>query len=388
MKGSVKKKVPLFARWFTMGRIAIAMILHDKVKSAGTLIGVVFAVLLSNQQAGIFLGLITKNIMFVENAQADIWIAPRGAETLQAGPSISIDLLYRARVTPGIRLAQPLIYTAASVALPNGGTHAVTLVGSQGPERIGGPWNIVAGSAEVINRQDTMIFEDSERTKLGGINIGSVREVSGHRVVVGGFTWGLEPFGPTFAFADYDTARLLTRMDSRHTHFVLCKVERGQDPERLAAEMQRQMPDARVLTRPQFRNAIVNFLLKGSIGLTFGTSTMFGLLIGFVIVSLSMFSAVIDNIREFGTLKAIGATVTDLARVMFVQAVVFSTIGTLLGLTAVTRIGEAMRSPKLALVLPWQLIVGTTVVMQLLCIFASIGALWRIRKIEPGMVFR
>ncbi len=388
MKDSALRKIPLFARWFTMGRVAIAMIFHDKVKSIGTLLGVIFAVLLSNQQAGIFLGLLTKNTMFVDNAKADIWIAPRGAETLQAGPQISIDLLYRARVTPGIRSAQPLIFTGAPVALPSGGTHAVTLAGSVGPERLGGPWNIVAGSESALNRQDTMIFEDSERGKLGGINLGSVREVSGHRVVVGGFSWGLEPFGPTFAFADYDTARLLARVDNRHTHFVLCTVNPGEDPERMAAELQRQMPDARVLTKKGFHNAIIGELLKGSIGLTFGTSTMFGLLIGFVIVSLSMFSSVLDNIREFGTLKAIGATIVDLARVMFVQAVLFSTAGTLIGLTLVTRIGEAMRSPKLALVLPWQLILGTTVVMQVLCVVASVMALWRIRKIEPGMVFR
>lgn len=378
-----------FARWLTLARVGVAMVLHDKVKSLGTLLGVVFAVLLSNQQAGIFLGLLSKNTMFVDHAGADLWIAPLGTETLQPGPTLSDSVLYRARVTPGVRVAEPLLFSGASVALPGGGSEGVTLVGVRAPYTLGGPWNVVAGSAQSLARPDTLLFEDSERSKLGGLNLGSVREVSGHRVVVGGFTWGLLPFGPSYAFADYDTARLLTHVDARHSHFVLANVEPGQSPDAVAAELRRRIPDARVFTRAELRRSVVRYLLlRTPIGMTFGSSALFGLLIGFVIVSLSMFSAVVDNLREFGTLKAIGATTSDLARVLFVQAVLFATGGTLLGLTVVTRLAEAMRSPKLGMVLPWQLLLGTTALMQALCVFASMLALWRIRKIEPAMVFR
>lgn len=64
----------------------------------------------------------------------------------------------------------------------------------------------------MLNRPDTMIFEDSERETLGGLNLGSVREVNGRKITVGGFTWGLIPFGPSYAFADYELARAVTRL--------------------------------------------------------------------------------------------------------------------------------------------------------------------------------
>ena len=107
-----------------------------------------------------------------------------------------------------------------------------------------------------------------------------------------------------------------------------------------------------------------------------------------VIVALSMFSAVVDNLREFGTLKAIGATTWDLAKLLLVQSVAYALLGTLIGLALVTRIAEGIRSPKLAVILPPELLVGTTVLMVLLCITASSLALLRIRNIEPAMVFR
>lgn len=72
-------------RWRTLARVALRMMFHDKLKMIGTLAGVIFAVLLSNQQAGTFLGLIYKNTMFVANSDADIWIAPPGTEAFQPG---------------------------------------------------------------------------------------------------------------------------------------------------------------------------------------------------------------------------------------------------------------------------------------------------------------
>lgn len=148
------------------------------------------------------------------------------------------------------------------------------------------------------------------------------------------------------------------------------------------------MPSVLVLTRDEYKNSIVRYLLiRTPIGITFGTSTIFGLIIGFVIVSLSMFSAVVDNIREFGTLKAIGATTVDLARILFVQAVVYAVMGSAIGVTLVSQIAAGVRSPKFAMVLPYWLFPGTTIVMVAICIIASCFSLIRLRKVEPAMVF-
>jgi len=388
-RAPVKAYAPLGIRWRMMVTIAWRMMFHNKLKMAGTLIGVVFAVVLSNQQAGTFLGLIKKNTMFVDYSGADLWIVSPSTLTLQATKPMGISAVYTARATKGVAWAEPLLYAGANIQLPAGGTEPVQFVGTVAPRYAGGPWNVVAGSKNSLERPNTMIFEDSERERLGGLNVGSIREVSGFKVQVGGITWGLLPFGPSFAFAEYELARRILHIDTDQTHFVLIGLEPGANPEAVKKAIMDRAPEVKVVGREEFRGMIVSFLLRRTpIGITFGTSTVFALIVGFVIVSLSMFSAVVDNIREFGTLKAIGATNGDLAKIVITQSITFALMGSLIGLAAITRIAAAIRSPKLAVQLPPQMLIGTTFIMIVMCVAASALALLRLRKVEPGMVFR
>ena len=383
------RRANLWVRGRTMGRIAIKMMFYDKLKLMGTLLGVVFAVVLSNQQAGTFLGLIYKNVMFAENSSADLWLLPPGAETFAAGRVLSTSDAMQAKATRGVEWAEPLIVTNGTVKLPGGGSEAVTIIGVKAPYEAGGPWNLVKADRTVLARPDTMIFEDGDRENLGSLNLGSIREISGRNVTVGGFTWGLIPFGPSYAFADYDLARELSKTPQDRASFVLVKVQAGADVAAVKKEIAARVPGLVVVTKAEFRSLTVrNILFKTAIGVTFGTSTVFGLIVGFVIVSLSMFSSVVDNIREFGTLKAVGATNVDLMMLLFVQAVTFGVLGSVVGLALVSQMAKGIRSAKLALNLPPIMTAGTAVLMVLLCVFASSLALIRLRRVEPAMVFR
>jgi putative ABC transport system permease protein len=382
-------RASLLVRWRAMARAAIRMMFHGKLKMVGTLFGVVFAVILSNQQAGTFLGLLKKNTMLVDNAGADVWVIPPSAAQIQAGPTLPDAALMAARTTPGVAWAEPMLYGAGSVKRQDGGTEAVQIVGVRLPAMKGGPWNMVSGSPEALAQPDTMIFEDSQRDKLGGMNLGSVRELNGRKVRAGGFTWGLVPFGPSFAFAEYDLARSLLNVEPYRVSFVLVGAAPGQDPEALAATLQKRVPEARVMTATALRSSTIMYILtRTAIGVTFGTATLFGLIVGFVIVALTMFSAVIDNLREFGTLKAIGATNGDLAVLLLVQSVAYAVMGSLVGLAVVSMMANGIRSAQLALNLSPQLFGGTVIAMLLLCTFASSLSLLRLRKLEPAMVFR
>lgn len=390
---SLAEPIRTKASWLTRARVmaavAVRMMLHDRLKSLGTLFGVIFATLLATQQAGTFMGLIDKNTMLVANTRADIWIVPSAMPTLQASAPMPISTLHRASVVDGVEWAEPLAYGGAVLKVPGGGTEAVTVVGARLPRLAGGPWNIVAGDVRALSEPGAFFFENAERGKYGALNLRARRELNGRTVHAAGFTWGLIPFGPAYAFSSYETAADIVGLDRDHCHFVLVGVKPGQDAARVRDELQRRIPDAQVLTSAQFEQKIRSYILtRTSIGVSFGTSTFFGLLVGFVIVALTMFSAVIDNLREFGTLKAIGASNTDLALILLVQSVIYALVGSLVGLAVVTRIAAAMRSPNLAMVLSPTLFSATFAGMLLLCIVASSIALNRVRRVEPGMVFR
>jgi putative ABC transport system permease protein len=317
-----------------------------------------------------------------------VWIAPPGTELFQPGDTLPESVLVRARTTPGVALAEPLIAAGATVRRPEGGSEAVTLIGTALPARLGGPWSLVAGDVRALDAPDTVFFEDAERAKYGGMDLGTVREVNGRRVRAGGFTWGLLPFGPAYAFAELGLARELARIPTDRQNFVLVTVRPGELPEAVRDRLAARIPEARVLTQTEFSGAIVSALLREQLGVSFGTSTAFGLIIGFIIVALSMFSSVIDNLREFGTLKAIGCTNLDLTGLLLVQSVAYAVLGTFVGLGLVSGMTEGIRSPQLVPIVPMPLYVLTPLVMVSICVAAAGLALFRIRKLEPGMVFR
>lgn len=385
----IRTRPGFWKRWQTLGAIGVRMMFHDRLKLLGTLFGVVFAVVLGNFQVGTFLALLFKNRMFVENAQVDVWVTPPNTRQFQGGSPLNDAQLNRARATEGVAWAEPLVLQTAQLQLPNGGTQPVSLVGARAPHFAGGPWNLVAGNTDALLQPDALIFEDSEREKFGGLNLGSVRELNGHQVQVVGFTWGLLPFAPAYAFAEQTLAReILKQPEGEHT-FLVVKAAEGVDPKELRARLQAELPDTRVMTRDEYMAEILDYILtETQIGFSFGTSTFMGLLVGLITVALTMFSSVVDKMRQFGTIKAIGATTSDLARLLFVQAIVYGVVGSLIGLGVMAGLVQGIRNAQLTPILPLEAVGITFVLMTGTCLLASILALLRLRRLEPAMVFR
>lgn len=381
-------RTSILSRWLTMSRTAVRMMVHDRLKMLGTLFGVVFAVILCLQQLGVMFGLIYRNTMFVTESGADVWLVPPSTEALQPGKPLSESVLLAARVHPDILAAEPLIYGAATVSLPTGGGEPLTLIGTRWPYTLGGPWSMVAEDRMVLAQPDTLIFEDSKREQFGGLNINSLREVNGRQIRVGGFTWGAIAFAAPYTFADFELARELTNTPAAQMSFVLIKVRPGADPAKVAADLDASLPEIDALTSTQFQGKITKNLLAGPIGGSFGISTFFGLVIGFFIVALLMFSSVLDNLREFGTLKAIGCTNRDLTRLILTQSVLYALIGSLIGLAMITSLAQKISSAQFFMIIPIQLVFIVPAVMLAMCLTASTLALLRIRSLEPAMVFR
>ena len=378
-----------WARNLVMAKTAISMMTHNTLRLVATMSGVLFAVLLTNFAMGTFLGLIQKNTLLTRNMAGDIWIVPKGMTQFGTGGPIPMGAVNQARAEQGVVEAVPMLMGMRMIDALQGNREAVQVIGVPAPYTLGGPWNIALGSAEMLARPDTMLFEGSYRKQYGNLNEGDVREIAGHRVSVGGFTWGLLPFGAAYSFADYDLARELLKVDRDQATFGLIKVTSPELAPAIKSRLQEKLPEVDVLTRSELEGNLISFLLTASpIGVTFGAITFFGLLVGTVIVSLTMFQSVVDNIKEFGTLKAIGANMYDLAALLTVQALINAWVGTVLGVSLVAFVGNALKSPKLALQLVPQLTFATFVAMTFVCLFAALLALLRLRKVEPAMVFR
>src|SRR5262249_37719666 len=138
---------------------------------------------------------------YIDNAGADLWIGPPATKAIFAGGSaISAIALHQARVVQGVAWGEPVVKGSTWTRVADGGGQGSILIGVKPPAFRGGPYNIVKGDTSVLLRPNSVILDDIDREKIGGVNLGDTIEMNQRRVRVEGFTWGLVTlFGP-FAF--------------------------------------------------------------------------------------------------------------------------------------------------------------------------------------------
>src|SRR4029077_20329941 len=111
------------------GVLAVRNIVHDKVRLAVMLVGIVFAVVLINVQLGLFLGFAKTTSALVDHSGADLWIMAPGTRDVDQSTAISERKLFQTLALPGIQEAAKEIVEFAFFKKPDGATETVLVVG-------------------------------------------------------------------------------------------------------------------------------------------------------------------------------------------------------------------------------------------------------------------
>ena len=129
------------------------------------------------------------------------------------------------------------------------------------------------------------------------------------------------------------------------------------------------------------------FATSSGIVASFGLLVVFAVITGFAIVGLTLYSAVSDRLRDYGTLKAIGGTNKTIRKLILSQALIYAVLGfsiayglLIVFINATKGSLDLQLTPTLSLVL-----VGVTV---LIAILGSLFGMRKIIKLEPAAVFR
>src|ERR1051326_7149558 len=84
-------------------------LVHDRVRLAVTLTGIIFAVVLIVVQLGLFIGFTSTTSGLIDHAGADIWIGPKHVPYLEQASPLSERKLYEALASPGVQAAEKYI---------------------------------------------------------------------------------------------------------------------------------------------------------------------------------------------------------------------------------------------------------------------------------------
>lgn len=370
--------------------LAVRNLFHDKVRLAVTLTGIVFALILIVIQFGLFLGFLETSGNIVDRSGVDLWITAPGLPHVNGGSPIPEKRRYKALSVQGVANVRPYILTFGNWKLPSGSQEAAQILGFDIESGLGGPWKVVAGSVNDLKGDDTVIVDILYKKKLGIHGIGDSVEINGRRARVVGFTEGVRSFTTApYIYTSFKNALDYMPLPQDQTIFLVVKARPGADIKQIKADLLQTIPGVDVLTNEEMLRRTRNYWVFGTgAGITTLMGAVLGLLVGTVVVAQTIYSATVDHIREFGTLKAMGATNGYLYRVIIQQALLSALMGYAIAITVASFIVEGSKSGDALIMMPPEMTVGVLVLAIGMCIAASILSIRKATTIDPAMVFR
>jgi putative ABC transport system permease protein len=107
------------------------------------------------------------------------------------------------------------------------------------------------------------------------------------------------------------------------------------------------------------------------------------------VVAQTLYGAVNERLKEFATLKALGADDRCIARFLLAQALGNALIGSALGIALSVAVAlSPLSTPRAPMVLTWQIAVTCVVLVTWVCLLAARLPLRRVRCIDPACVLR
>jgi len=373
-----------------MWTIAIKTLLADRGKLITALVGVVFSIVLVNVQGGLFIGLIRKASLLVDQGDTDVWVGHKKMTNVDFPHSIPRRWGQRIRAIEGVRQAEPYLIGHSVMTLPDGGFEPVLVVGCDPSTLMGSASQAFGSNPAAIRQADGIIIDECDAHKIGDPKLGDLREIGRRRAKIAGFSHGILGFLVTpYVFTTFDRAASYLNRPTDEVSYFLVQTDENVDPQKLCNRIKQRLPDAEAYTRGQYASISISYWLQRTgIGISFGAATVLGLIVGLVIVAQTLYASVLDRINEFGTLKAIGATEHQIYSIILSQALLLAALGSTAGLICVAAVQSLCSSPRAPISIPWYMAAGSCVLVTVICLVSSLLPYLRVRKIDAAMVLQ
>ncbi len=421
--------------------IALKMLVGDRAKFYGIVLGLTFAALLITQQGSIFCGLMCRTAgQIYDITGADLWVMDANVRYVDDVKPMIENNLYRVRGVEGVKWAVPLYKGNARAKLNSVGFDAekhevieqVVLIGLDDASLVGAPPSerVITGNVTDLRKPDAVMVDFTRLPKLypgeewtlldepslsararGFLNrlagradttpramprgqfykrfVGRELEMNDHRALIVGVCEATPTFqSNAVMYTTYGRAKRFIPQERKILSYVLVQT----DPSRTAAEVAAaitQQTGLKARTREEFIwDTIVYYAKYTGIPINFGITTVLGFLVGTAIAGQTFYNFTIENLKQFGALKAMGATNGRIVAMILLQATVAGLLGYGMGVGLAALFGIATQGSELAYYTPGWLLPLTAASTVLICVLSSLLSVRRVIVLEPAVVFR
>jgi putative ABC transport system permease protein len=375
--------------------VALRMLTGDRAKYFGLVFAIAFCTFLLENQTTIFANIMKRTAsQILDVTDAEVWVMDPQTEYWEQTKALKDTDLSRVRGVPGVQWAVRL-FKGNPVARTLDGKFAVSfLVGIDDATLAGAPRKMLLGSWERLREPDSVVVDQAGYVLLfpdQPLALGRTLEMNDHRVTIVGISDASAPFAslPVMHTRYSEAVNFLGR-ERTQLSFIIARPNAGVTAQELTSRIQ-QRTGLRARTTQEFMWDCVRYYLRHTgIPVNFGITIAVALVVGAVVAGQTFYLFTIENLKQFGALKAIGVTNVRLIGMILLQAFAAGTLGFALGTGMAATFFEIFLH-KLAtrgIVLMWQTVALTGACIFFVVIVASLLSIRRVLVLEPAAVFR
>jgi putative ABC transport system permease protein len=277
----------------------------------------------------------------------------------------------------------------APIKRPSGDTTLIMLIGVETGYR--GRLPDVAEWAAAKGLSDSaLVIDASDARTLGYDGALRVVQIADRRGYFLAETRGFASFiGSPLIFAEYADARRYLRLERTQTSFIVLHVAAGFDSAAVRDALRARLPDVDVWKTSELSwKSRFFWLVQTGAGGALTVAAVLGFGIGLALIAQAIYSITAENIEEYATMKAMGASNRDVYTVVLVQSLICGIVGGTFGLAIVQPFAVL-----LALLVSWMVVPGWIYIivvgaLAVLCALAALIAAQPAVRVDPGRVFR
>ena len=390
-----------------MFRIAVEMLMHDKTKFLGLLIGVAFTAFLVTFAMGYFAGFMTRGFALVsENPTAKVWVMDPAVSSTEATINMSDSALDNVRGVAGVEYASPLYLGDVTARYANGhfqsfqtiGVDDATLSGAPRPANLLHiPNSVIVDSGGTegklqtpLNKKDMWPYDGSHlQAPTRKLRYGDTVLINAKRVIVAGVSHTIPRFPPRPLL--YTTALNFKRLipgEKRYITFIMVRPAKNITPKELAKHISKQT-HLKAITSEEFKEETVMWFMINSedVG-DMVNMVILAMLVGFGVTGVMLYMFTYENIKQYAVLKAIGASSKELRNMIFTQVFISAVAGSGIGVGIASLLAQIVSSPTFPFRMMWFAPLVGFLGVIIVSMTAAFISLRPIKNMEPGIVFK
>jgi len=347
--------------------------------------GVALALSLMLALDAIVAGVSRQLTSYIDGAGADVWVAQAGVRNLHMVSSwLPATVGGEVQATEGVAAVTPILYVTDTIAA-NGQRAVVYVFGLPASATMGIPQQIAQGT-RIPGPGEAVIGQDFARQ--AGVGIGDRVTILGRDLRIAGIAASGGNLLNGIAFVATDDFRA-ARGGFPVVSFVLVRTAPGASPDAVAAAIEQRVPGVTALSRTAFA-AEERRLVMQMAGDVITVMNGVGAAVGLAVVVLTVYVAVLARRREYGILKALGASARTLYAIVLVQAFLSVLFAFAAALMFTATLGAVVHAARLPLTLQIEAgsLLSVALVGVAIAAAASVLPIRQIAAVDPAVVFR